>query len=242
MRGFGRLWCGVQLVLVVGLVLSGCNSGPTPEEIREKQREKEIEEAKALRVAEGAEGAAANQDKPKDQISVFGSTSPSQPRATNPKAERKRAEELRKEARQNSVYYFQHTLLPGWLYNYSNEIVEKGNIDELVANAREKVDEDFAESLALHRYPDKNIYILEFEKPNNVSECFFFAIKTRESGDSCFYALEKGISIFGVGEVSALFEWRSRGNVSKLGGRDYEDLSSFLQELETIRPVGSRNE
>ena len=151
----------------------------------------------------------------------------------------KSAEALRKEARQKAVYYFHHTLIPDWIYRHSNEIIEKGNIDALVTNAREIVDEDFAESLVLHRYPDKRIYILEFEKPQNMNEYFFVAIKMRESGGTYFYALEKGISFFGIGDVSVLFEWRSRGNVSKLGGRNYEDLSSFLQELENGRTVSS---
>jgi len=209
----------------------------------------EAEEAKAARAAKSAETAAArkqargapaaNYDKQGEQLSLFGSDSPSRPRATHPEDERKRAEALRKDARQKSVYYFQHTFLPDWIYSHSNEILEKGNVDVLVTNAREKVDEDFAESLILHRYPDKSIYILEFEKPENVNEYFFVAIKMRESGGSYFYTLEKGISFFGAGEVSVLFEWRSRRNVSKLGGRNYKDLSSFLQELEKGRPVNS---
>jgi hypothetical protein len=219
---------------------------------RKSKEIEEAEEAKAVRAAEEAEAAAArkqareaaaaNHEKPEEQPSLFGSDSRSRPGATNPEAERKRAEALRKDARRKSVYNFQHTLLPDWMCNHSNEILEKGNIEALVTIAREKVDEGFAGSLVLHRYPDQSIYILEFEKPKNVSEYFFVAINTRESGGPYFYGLEKGISFFGTGEESVLFEWRPRGHVSKLGGRNYEDLSSFLQELEKGRPVSSHHE
>ena len=212
----------------------------------------EDEKAKAALAAEGADvaaakarakkAAAANPEKPEKQVTLFGSYSRSRPGVTNPEAERERAEALRKNARQQSVYYFQHILLPHWLNSHCYALLEKGSVDALAAIARARVDEDFAESLVLHRYPDKSIYILEFEKPKNVSEYFFVAIKPEKSGGPYFYALEKGISFFGTGDVSVLFEWRSGGNISNLGGRKYKDLPGFLQELEAGRPMSSDDE
>ncbi|MDH3982477.1 MAG: hypothetical protein OES84_06180, partial [Kiritimatiellaceae bacterium] len=196
-------------------------------------------EAEAAARARAKEAAATNPKEPEKQLSLFESDSPSQPKDINPEAERERAEARRKITRQKSVSYFQRTVLPRWMRNQSSEIFGEGNIDGLVAIAQEKVDEDFAESLVLHRYPAKNIYILEFEKPQKVGEYFFVAIKTEERGEPHFYSLEKGISFFGTGDVSVLFEWRSGESISNLGGRKYKDLPRFLQEIETGRPLHS---
>ncbi|MDF7826251.1 hypothetical protein P4B35_19645 [Pontiellaceae bacterium B12227] len=210
---------------------------------RQIEQEKRAEAARAARAAEAATervrakeaAAAANPGKTEKEISLFGSDTRSRPGRISPEAERKNA-------RQKAVYYFQRTFLPQWLRNHSNEILENGPVDGLITSARTWVDKDFAASLVLYRYPDKRIYILEFEKPKNVSEFFFVAIKADESGGSYFYYLEKGISFFGAGEESVLHEWRSGGDVSNLGGRDYTDLASFLQELEGGRPVSSNAE
>lgn len=203
------------------------------------------ERAKAARAVKDAEAAAAralaketaaeNPEVSGEELSLFGSDTRSRPGRIS-------SEAARKSARQMAVYDFQHTFLPQWVRIQGSALLETGSVDGLITRAKAKVDEDFAASLALHRYPDKNMCILEFEKPQNVSGCFFVAIKAEESGRLYFYALEKGISFFGAGDESVFFEWRFGGDVANLGGRDYNDLSGFLRELEAGRPVSSITE
>lgn len=214
------------------------------------RKSKEIHDAKiaeAARAARAAKAAAKreraaveaaeNPEEPSEELSLFGSDTRS-----NPEAEKRRAEARREEARHKAVHDFQHAQLPLWVYSEGFTSVENESMDALMALAREKVDASFAEALVLHRYPDKNICILEFEEPKKLGEFFFFAIKVKEDGGAYCYSLEKGISFFGVGDESILLEWRTAWNFSDLGGRTYKDLSGFLKELEAGRPVKSDGE
>ncbi len=210
------------------------------------KRSQEIEaaeKAKAARAAAEAEAAAARErekeaaDNPEgsesseDQLSVFGSDSRSRTSSADAAAAKNaRTAAQRKEARQSAVYNFQRRLLPRWLQDHSSNFVE--NIDVLVAKARAHVDEPFAGALTLHCYPDKEIHVLEFETPEKVEQYFFLAIKGGGDSEPSLYALEKGISFFGAGDVSKLFERKPGGAFCELGGRKYDDLSGFLPELE----------
>jgi hypothetical protein len=188
---------------------------------------------------------------------LFGSDRPSTTWVTDPEVEissgeteeeraeakKARAEAQKKTARHEAIYYYQHYLLPSLLYDDNRnliEFLEKGNIDELVAQAQAKVDEPFAKALVLHAYPEKGIYVLEFEPPKKGGDYFFVALKKGASGRFNIYALERGISFFGVGDKGVLSEWGPAGDLSDLGGRNYNDLSSLLQELEAGRPVSSK--
>jgi hypothetical protein len=166
-----------------------------------------------------------------DGLSLFGSDRRSSPTVSSPVDEATRL----KNARYEAVHYFQHTLLPNWIHDYNRNIVENienGNIAELAAQAQLQVDEDFAETLVLHPYPDKKIYVLEFEAPQKVGDYFFAAVIKNEYDGFSFYSLEKGLSFFGAGDDSVLVEWEDAGDFSNLGGRKYKDLFSFVQELE----------
>ncbi len=211
----------------------------------------ETEKAKSARKVKRAEEAAtraqwreaaAAPDKQDKKLLLFGTDAPSRPKTTNPEAKIACAEAERKRARYKAVRYYQHTLLPRLLYQNDPTVlnsIEQGNIEELVAQARKTVDELFSKALALHRYPDKKIYILEFEQPDHVEDCFFIGIKKEATGQPNIYVLEKGLRFFGVGDESVLFERKPGGALTKLGGRTYHDLSSFLQEIEAGRPVGA---
>lgn len=200
---------------------------------------KKIREAEIAKAAKAAEDATA----PKEPAPEPDAQSPAT--TGSPEAERARAEAQQKKARHEAIHYYQHTLLPHWMFDYKRNMaanIEKGNINALVDQAHRRVDEHFAKSIVLHASQDKKIYVLEFEKPEYRGQYFFFAIKKEESGRLYLYSLEQGISLFGVGDASVLFEWRSGEDFSDLGGRDYNDLSSFLQELEAGRPEPSDDE
>ncbi len=66
----------------------------------------------------------------------------------------------------------------------------------------------------------------------------FSLLVSTEAGRGVYlYSLEKGISFFGAGDESVLFEWRSGWGSSELGGRTYTDLAGFMSEIEKGRPV-----
>lgn len=212
----------------------------------------EAEKEKAARKVKEAEGAVAGAQRPEaavaprkqdEGMSLFGYDTPrSRSRFIDPEEELLRAEAARKRARHQAVHYYQHTLLPRLLQqNYPAVLnsIEQGTIEELVSLARKKVDEPFSKALVLHRYPEKEIYILEFEQPNNVRDCFFLGIKKEANGLPGIYMLEKGISFFGTGNISVLFKRKLGGAFTKLGDRKYNDLSSFLQEIEVGQSASS---
>lgn len=166
------------------------------------------------------------------ELSLFGSDTRSSA------ASQARAKAQRENARYNTMYHFQRTLLPLWLCDPGNPIgahIENGNIDALREKSFEQVDQQFSDALVLHPYPDKGIYVLEFEEPKKMEGLFFLAIKREESGKTYIYALERGLSVFGAGDASIFSKYKSDGEFSDLGGRQYMDLTSFLQEIETIR-------
>jgi len=200
------------------------------EEIEKAAAEKARAEAAAARARAKEVAANTPQAEENDDLSLFGSD-----RRSSPANEIARAEAAKKRARQNAVYTFQHALLPDWICDPALDIlenIEKGNVEPLTEKALEKVDAQFAGALTLHRYPDKGIYILGFENPDKVHNCFFVAIKKKESAPPTLYFLEKGISFFGTGDVSVLIKHVPGWTSPNLGGRSYADLTSFLQEIE----------
>ncbi|MDF7809548.1 hypothetical protein P4E94_19075, partial [Pontiellaceae bacterium B12219] len=206
-------------------------------EISKKLREVERIKAQELAAAEEAgapadELAATTSEASEDGLSLFGADRRSAAQPSDPEAEAER----QKNARFKAVHYFQHTLLPNWIHDYRRNIVENmenGNIDVLVTQAQMQVDEGFANRLVLHPFPEKEIYVLEFEAPEKVGDYFFAAVLKNEYGGFSFFSLEKGLSFFGAGDESILYEWDGPGDFSDLGGRKYSDLASFIQELET---------
>lgn len=215
-------------------------------EILQAEKEKaaiKVNEAEGAVAEAWRPEAAAAPEKQDEGMSLFGYDKPrSRSRFIDPEEERVRAEAARRKARHQAVHYYQHTLLPRLLQqNYPAVLnsIEQGNIEELVSLARNEVDEPFSKALVLHRYPEKEIYILEFEQPNNVKDCFFLGIKKEASGLPGMYLLEKGSSLSDTGNASVLFKRKSDGAFTKLGDRKYSDLSSFLQEIDAGRPVNS---
>ena len=75
------------------------------------------------------------------------------------------------------------------------------------------------------------MYVIAFERPTQVSHCYYAAIKEDDTGYG-YYTLEKGINIFGTGDISVLCMWEKDGTHVNLGGRKYDDLDSFLNEFE----------
>lgn len=206
------------------------------------------EKARAERAAREAEAAAAR-DQAKlagsgtsgeadNQSELFGSdTRAPLSNATPEELEKARIEAEKKSTRYRAVKSFQRYFMPRWIFKQDTDIITEGSIAALVALAEEKVDGDFAKALKLHSYPEKNIYIIEFEKPQIVGELLFFAILREGNGVSFFYSLEKGIRFFGAGEAGVLREWQYGVEVAELGGRKYNDLAGFLNELEAGRPT-----
>lgn len=142
----------------------------------------------------------------------------------------------RKNARRKAVSQFCQQSLPRWMLSNDLGLLKSGEAEQIVKLAQSRVDEEFGKTVKLHTYPGKRIYILEFEKPERVEDVIFFAVKVDEAGEQTFYALEKGLSMFGAGDLSVLRQWHSAWDASGLGGRKYDDLSGFLQELETLVP------
>lgn len=143
-------------------------------------------------------------------------------------------EAKKKQARSEGVTYYQHRYLPSLTYNtggsfFSNLV--SGLPPYVISRASEVVDEDFAASIVLKSYPEKNLFILVFENPTRMSQCYYAAIREEESGYG-YYTLEKGLSIFGTGDSSVLYHWDATGEPVKLGGREYTTLDSFLNEFE----------
>jgi hypothetical protein len=205
-------------------------------EISKKLREAERAKAEELAAASQAsarteELAATAPEESEEELSLFGTDHRSAAVVSDPVDEETR----RKNARREAVHYFQHMLLPNWIHDYKRNIVENmenGNIDVLVTQAQLQVDEGFAQMLVLHPYPEKEIYVLGFEAPEKVGDFYFAAVLKNEYGGFNFYTLEKGLSFFGAGNESVLYEWDGAGDFSDLGGRKYKDQYSFIQELE----------
>lgn len=140
----------------------------------------------------------------------------------------------RQNARHNAVTKFYQESLIRWMMRNDLGILKSGNPEQVVKLADARVDEEFSKAIKLHTYPEKEIYILEFEKPKRVEDYIFFAVKVDENGQQSFFSLEKGLSMFGAGDVSILKQWHTTWDASELGGRPYDDLSGFVKELETI--------
>ncbi len=135
-------------------------------------------------------------------------------------------------ARRQAVLDYQQNRLPRKIFSLDVPEINDETLEELIRAARGRVDDAFADALQLHRYPEKGIWILEFEPPAQPSGLFFFAAKTEADGTVSFYSLEKGLSIFGAGKGAKLIQWTSEWDTDALGGRDYQDCASFLAELE----------
>ena len=165
---------------------------------------------------------------------IFPKTPASQKAEDEKNAEQARAEEKKKNARRDGIYYYQHRFLPGMTHRTGERFfsdLESGIFSPLIKRAHALVDSDFAKALIVKSYPEKKLYVLVFELPTQSSHCYYAAIKEEEMGYS-YYTLEKGINLFGAGDISVLCMWENDGTHVKLGGRKYDDLESFLKEFE----------
>ncbi len=138
----------------------------------------------------------------------------------------------REQARKNAVARFQEQSLNAWMFGQDGSSVQANGIDELIALARGRVDDAYAESIRLHRYPEKHLCVIEFEPPRQQGGYFFFALMTAEHEAPRFYSLEKGLTFFGAGEQSILKAWSSAAECTELGDREYTDLAGFVNDLQ----------
>jgi hypothetical protein len=149
-------------------------------------------------------------------------------------AEEAAIKEHKLRARNEGVYQYQQELLPSWILRAGERAFsrfESGIPQELIRGATELVDANFAESMQLKSYPAKKLYIIVFETPARSSQCYLSAFKAEDSGFN-YFTLEKGLSVFGVGDESVLWVMGSDGERVKLGARSYTDVAGFVSELE----------
>lgn len=143
-------------------------------------------------------------------------------------------EDLKKQVRQDGIFEYQTRFLPYWVQRNGTQLLSGSTVgvpQELTRTAREVVDTAFAESLCLTFYPEKQLVVIEFEKPSKTGSCYFVGIRAEENGIS-LYSLEKGMSIFGTGSKSVLCITDKTRAREELGTRQYDDLDQFLAEFE----------
>jgi len=136
-------------------------------------------------------------------------------------------------SRHDQIYYFQHRLIPTWVHQSNGKFfsdLKSGIPSQLLNAATEIVDKEFASSLILKPFPEREAYALVFQRPAEITECYFSVIQKAKEGYR-YYTLEKSIDFTGEGIKSVVGSWSKDGQHENLGPRTYDDLDSFLEDV-----------
>jgi len=132
------------------------------------------------------------------------------------------------------IYSFQHRLLPKWTHESKGVFFDdlmQGNTGKLMEAAAKMVGEDFSKKIEIWKYPEAKGVLLVFPTPNETLECFFIYIVKTKDGFR-FYTYEKTSDLFGDGDKGVVGEWTANGRHNNFDSRKYDDVESFVTELQ----------
>lgn len=146
-------------------------------------------------------------------------------------------EESDEPPRDRKVYYFQHRLIPDWLYNTEGKFFEdlKDNYSQPLFNAAQDIiDVEFGSNLKIEYIPEKDAVLFIFEKPKAPANCFY-AIAQRVN-DGYLYTTYENTFPFGDDVYGVVGGWSKEGSHLNMGPRTYKSESEFVQDI-----LGGRN-
>lgn len=133
-----------------------------------------------------------------------------------------------------SVYFFQHRILPDWTFNseglFYDDLVN-GDLAELRRAAADIVSEDYSSKVASQALPDKNAVLITFPEPKGLTHCYFVLIVKRES-HYAFYTYEKTMQFGEEDQVKGVVgTWTRDGSHGNLGPRMYTSAEKFIEDV-----------
>ncbi|MEN7343044.1 MAG: hypothetical protein AAAFM81_08865 [Pseudomonadota bacterium] len=142
------------------------------------------------------------------------------------------AKEASEVPRSRRVYYFQHRMMPQWLFESNGEFFNDmmlGYRMSLRDAAEEVVDADFAGALHVDYNETYDAVLFSFEAPDSPPNCFFVALQRTNDGFR-FITYESTIPL-DDDVVGVVGEWRENGNHGNLGPRSYRTLEAFADDM-----------
>jgi hypothetical protein len=160
--------------------------------------------------------------------------SPTKESGAEPLAEQEpgAVEQQAEPTRHDKVYYFQHRLIPDWLYNSEGLFFEDLTDDyspQLISVAEEIVDAEFAAQLKVEFVPRKNAALFIFEQPNSPPNCYFAIAQKLEDGFR--YTTYESTMPFGDDVYGVVGGWNENGDHLNMGARTYSTKLDFLMDV-----------
>lgn len=131
------------------------------------------------------------------------------------------------------IYYFQHKLIPKWVFESNGEFffdLNNRNPQQLVAAATDIVNAEYANEIIITPITNKSAVSIRFPEPNSFANCYFALIIKKDSAFS-YYTYEKSMpfgkeAIFGV-----VGGWDNEGNHYNYGPRGYMSEEEFIEDV-----------
>ena len=140
-------------------------------------------------------------------------------------------------SRNDKMYFFEHKLLPKWLYQSDGVFFEDaklGVVSRLFSAAHEVVDADFADQLKAKALENSDAILFIFEQPKRVGHCYY-AI-AQKIGDTYIYTTyEKTLRLNDTEAdekiVGVVGRWAADGKRLNFGGRTYDTAEAFASDI-----------
>lgn len=139
------------------------------------------------------------------------------------------------------VYYLQHRVIPAWTFEYQEMFLAdliKGDLSKLKSVTADIISQEYAQQI--NSIPvdlnsedeDALAAVIVFPVPKYAPNCFFVMIK-KERGQFSYHTYEKTPSLLSDVDtvVGVMGGWDADGNHLNFGPRAYDDIDSFIEEL-----------
>lgn len=133
-----------------------------------------------------------------------------------------------------SIYFFEHRLLPKWTFTSEGRLYDDlvlGNLETFKQAASEIVTPEFADQLTIKPVENESAILITFPQPRQLTHCFYVLIL--KTGDTfAYYTYEKTMS-FGEqdGVKGVVGMWSEDGAHSNLGPRNYTSAEDFISDI-----------
>jgi hypothetical protein len=132
------------------------------------------------------------------------------------------------------IYFFEHRLLPQWTHKTKGAFFDdlmNDRTEKMKSAAVEIVGEEFWKGITIRKFNERKAVLLIFPIPKETPEYYFVYIASTENGYK-YFTYEKTFDLQGTGNKGVVGAWSMDGSHINMGARKYEDVDSFISEIE----------
>lgn len=142
------------------------------------------------------------------------------------------SEQKKELTRHDRVYYFQHKMMPRWLYESEGAFFDdliNGQLNTLQEHAKRVVDEEFAAALELKVFQEHGAVLIIFQKPQSPPNCYYAVVQ--RDGEQFTYTTYESTVPMSDEFVGIVGGWSKEGSHQNYGPRAYASADAFIFDV-----------